>query len=381
MRVAIVGAGLSGLTCALELERSGLEVSIFEARDRIGGRTWTVDDWQYEAGGEWIDSDHSRMIGLISRFGLELEPAPGERGAVWQEEYRPVSNLWREAKAAEELFEELAGSWSGLTLADLIEAAAEGNGLGRWWLTANLRSDEGTDPEEIGLAEWQDFYRQYQEREGGEVSALRVKGGIGQLLAAMAAELKQPARLSSPISAMAIRDGQVTLNTGEIFDAVVLTVPPPCVRRIQFTPELPSLQWQAYGQVGMAPIVKVCTRTAQVTEGNTLWDTPIQQTWNGTRGSTPVQTAYICGREAILASDQFEKSDDRRIHDWINDPWTGGGFSYTPPGFLEYKPLLRQPADRVFFAGEHTADWMGFMEGAIESGERAAAEVLSRLSS
>ena len=65
----VVGAGLAGLVAARELSRRRADVTIFEARDRVGGRVWTLRDGAFpplhaEAGGEFIDADHDALIGL-----------------------------------------------------------------------------------------------------------------------------------------------------------------------------------------------------------------------------------------------------------------------------------------------------------------------------
>ncbi|HSS68165.1 MAG TPA: FAD-dependent oxidoreductase, partial [Nocardioidaceae bacterium] len=77
-RIAIVGAGLAGLSCADLLHRHGIRSTVYEARpDRIGGRCWSSTGWQAgqvaEHGGEFIDTRHTAMRGLAQRFGLELE--------------------------------------------------------------------------------------------------------------------------------------------------------------------------------------------------------------------------------------------------------------------------------------------------------------------
>src|SRR5690242_2861206 len=76
-RVLVAGAGLAGLTAARELARAGLAVTIVDARDRTGGRAWTMREGfasgQYgELGGEFIDEDHREMRRLAREFGLEL---------------------------------------------------------------------------------------------------------------------------------------------------------------------------------------------------------------------------------------------------------------------------------------------------------------------
>src|SRR5437867_3089382 len=77
-RVAVVGAGLAGLTAGYELSRKGWEVTVIEARDRVGGRCRTFRrELRYgqvaEAGGEYIDASHDAVRGYVSDFGLELD--------------------------------------------------------------------------------------------------------------------------------------------------------------------------------------------------------------------------------------------------------------------------------------------------------------------
>ena len=79
MKVAIIGAGFSGLRAAMLLEQQGVSVTVFEARERLGGRCHTVvgeDGSVYEGGGEWIDADHARVLGLLREFGQEPVSRP-----------------------------------------------------------------------------------------------------------------------------------------------------------------------------------------------------------------------------------------------------------------------------------------------------------------
>jgi monoamine oxidase len=70
-----------------------------------------------------------------------------------------------------------------------------------------------------------------------------------------------------------------------------------------------------------------------------------------------------------------------RVVSWERDPWARGGYAVFGPDFdVIDAPLLRRPFGRVFFAGEHTsANWQGFMNGAVESGLRAAADIEGRV--
>jgi monoamine oxidase len=63
---------------------------------------------------------------------------------------------------------------------------------------------------------------------------------------------------------------------------------------------------------------------------------------------------------------------------WHEDPWAGGGWGWSQPGDLEWMfPAMRGPEGRVHFAGEHTSLWIAWMNGALESAERVAAEIVT----
>jgi monoamine oxidase len=126
-----------------------------------------------------------------------------------------------------------------------------------------------------------------------------------------------------------------------------------------------------------------------------MCDGPLQQTWDGSLGGAPVLTAYICGDEAEawtrlgdpvkagvyelsklcpLAAETFERG---WMHNWIADSYAQGAFSHLSPGYvMDHMANIATPEARIHFAGEHTAMWTGFIEGALESAERVALEVL-----
>src|SRR3954469_19059050 len=71
--VVLIGAGPSGLTAATELQRAGLSVAVLEARDRVGGRTWTdtIDGAMLEIGGQWVSPDQTALLALLDDLGLQ----------------------------------------------------------------------------------------------------------------------------------------------------------------------------------------------------------------------------------------------------------------------------------------------------------------------
>jgi monoamine oxidase len=388
LKVGVVGLGLAGIRTAKLLEDAGHEVTGFEAKDRYGGRVWTIADWQYDAGGEWIDGDHKRLIALAAHFKLPLISDDRPRRIFAFGETLDTDTLWGEAVIAESHFHReatrLALSPSERigtepSLADLIKRVAS-DPRAAWWLTATCRSDEGTDPSEIGLWGWLDFYRLYLTRTGGEHSAYRMKGGLGQLTDAMAGELRGPLHLDHVLQAVnEDRNGvELCFDRGSFqFDAAVLTLPPPALCRVAFRPGLPMAQASAFKECQMAPIKKVIQRfesrwwEADGWSGAAYYDGPLQQTWEGGWGEHAILTAYVCGNSAPLPT-----LGQMREHDWAQDPFAGGGFSIMTPGFHLKRHLMKEPVGNVFFGGEHTADWMGFLEGALESAERVASEII-----
>jgi monoamine oxidase len=133
--------------------------------------------------------------------------------------------------------------------------------------------------------------------------------------------------------------------------------------------------------------------------GSMLCDGPLQQTWDGGIGDAPVLTSYVCGEEAArwsqlgdpVAAGLYELSQifptarghfvRGWFHNWLADPFSRGAFSHLAPGYvLEHMSHIAPAEARVFFAGEHTSLWIGFLEGAIESAERVVRELVGSLS-
>src|SRR6476646_445476 len=101
MKIAIVGLGIAGLRTAMLLEKAGFDVSLFEARDRCGGRLHTIDEGGgvvYEAGGEWIDADHYRRRDLLREFRMvPLEPKPWPKKLYQQGKVSTEAHIWNDA--------------------------------------------------------------------------------------------------------------------------------------------------------------------------------------------------------------------------------------------------------------------------------------------
>lgn len=425
MTVGIVGMGIAGLRAAMLLEEQGADVELFEAKGRPGGRLHTVDEGHgvlYEAGGEWIDADHHRCIGLLRDFGL----APALKNREWpgklhfKGEIVNQDQMWDDAmeddlrveSAAKELCSRLCEPpWSNThhpeldarTLDDFLrEHTSSERGL--WYVTNYYRSDEGDEPERVGLLGWLAGYMNYMDREDDLMSAYRVPGGFRSLCEMMLAKLTAERHFGhilrrvdhTPIGISLSFEGKPP----RVFDQVVLALPPPALEHVVFDHPLSAKKRCALEATGMSRTIKIVWQFKDAWWKELNWggslhsDSPVQQTWDGSLGEAPVLTAYICGDQAEAwlhsgdpvkmglyeltkifpqASKLFERG---WFHDWLTDPFARGGFMHLPPGFvLNHMEHLRTPERGLHFAGEHTGLYSGFIEGALESAERVAEEI------
>ncbi len=425
MKVLIVGAGISGLRAAQLLQKHGADVHLYEARDRLGGRLYSqpLNPGFAETGGEWIDSDHHRVISLIEEFGLDpvrSDQWPGR--VVRMGDVTLEDKLWAPAEedaafvheAASRLCEKLGDqpipdeSFQPLDSKPLSAWLDEQctHPLGRWYVETVTRSDEGDDTKRVGLLGWLIGYRHYLNRSPGDMSLYRIPGGSSDLCQRMAAGLATSPHLSRPLASVESKPEGVALwFEGEtaFADKCILTVPPKPLLNIDFPNDFPEAKIEAWRKMGSARAVKVCLRFARAFwqaedgwKGRMIADLPFQQIWDGGQEGAVVLSAYICGDEAewvlrrpdpieTIISALAEVSPAARtefqegwIHDWINDPWAMGAFSSLAPGSVFGSlPHLQTPWEGVHFAGEYTSSWSGFIEGALESAERVVEEVMS----
>lgn len=411
MTIAVVGAGFAGLRTAQLLERLGHDVTVYEARERVGGRAWTVhtgNGW-YEAGGEWIDGDHRRIFALLDELGLSAEESSQRPGLLWFDgEARPEDRPWGDAEAAEARLEDIAlqvlarydsGDFSDdhLTLANALDSLAMGSAA-RWCVEARVRSDEGEDPDRVSLLGWAVGYRHYLERQGGEMSSARFAEGAQAVCEKMAATLAKPVRLGVKVEAV----GQGTVSfQGQTsdFDHVVLALPVKLLGTVLGSSVFSSLDSRKLPILGSARVVKMVaefhSRWWQEAgySGRLMANRLFQQCWDIGRGGLCALGFYICGDGALrvlqaadpvqsvvdslaeiypVARDQFVKG---AVVDWITDPWSQGAFSSLAPGTVHAMARAAEPLGRIHFAGEWASSWGGFYEGALESAERVAVEI------
>jgi monoamine oxidase len=479
--VAVVGAGLAGLTAAWLLAQSGLEVAVLEARDRVGGRTLNHPlgaGRVIEVGGQWVGPlpgepatasvpiqavyrpqarvyslarqlgigtfktynrgdyvDYSRVTGLTrysSSSRIPTDPGTANAGQALYELNRmaaqvPVQAPYTAADAAQ---------WDGQTVEtwmreNLVPAGQPPDSSTNSLVNLAIEAVFAAEPRDISL-----LHALFYIASAGTLDNLvdtangaqdsRFIGGSQSISIALAARLGQRVRLRSPVRGVVHRAGRVHA-VGEGFDVqarkLVIAMPPTLAGRLLYEPTLAALSGdgglrdQLTQRIPQGSTIKVqCVYErafwrAQGLAGQATSDTgPVKITFDNTPypddgspdASPGVLVGFIEGADgrawgtrtrqeryqAVLGS--FARyfgeqalaplGGERGYVEmlWSAEQFTGGCYGgIFPPGvWLSYGPALRQPIGDVHWSGTETATiWNGYMDGAVQSGERVAQEI------
>jgi len=377
-RVAVVGAGLAGLATAEALLRAGHDVTVFEARDRVGGRVWsrTLDNGAIvEMGAEFILPGNTVVEETARRLGLGLWEKGMAYGRREPRGAEPVSE--DELRAAAALIErELDVNVSAAALLDRLDlrAAVRDAIRARVEISTAVPADQVGADELAGVAAFSD------------TPSRGVAGGNQSLARALAAPLGDRVRLGHAVTEIVWQWESAQVD-GLVVDAVVLAVPAPAVTAIAFAPELPARLRGALAAVRYGHAAKLFVPLRERPPASAVLSVPERYwTWTARAGEDvqPVVHAFAGSQPAL---DRLRVSDGpdtwlaslaRLRPDLPLEPdgcrfstWPGGAYSVHPPGGGD--PALAERHGPFVFAGEHTAGpYAGLMEGALRSGMRAA---------
>jgi monoamine oxidase len=423
---------LAGLAAAFELKRRGAVVTVFEARDRTGGRVLTIREGfvkgqQAEAGGDFIDEDQDEICRLSRSLGLTLvpilrsgfaflqSPSGGKQRKVlrgdpiWTKLVETLCPLIQGYRWSEDRWDGAVAKHLGsLSVADWMKQTPLDSAISG--MLVGLRGFFLADPADLSLLS---LVEQMASGTPGKRRMYRIMGGNDRLPVALAAKLGDCVRLRHEVLALSQGTERVLLTVRTASgderqvpgDYVILAIPATKVRSLEFDPPLPPQQRSAITKLRYGPVTKTLLqfdRRFWRGRGRPLaygTDLPTGAVWDGNeeQGGRPGILCLMAGGSAsadtqdLLARGGAQSLAQRldwlgaspatllAIHtvSWEQDPWAGGGYAVFGP---QYDPALRQwlarPHGRVLFAGEHTSlRWQGYMNGAIESGLRAAAEV------
>jgi monoamine oxidase len=432
-KVAIVGAGIAGLTAALTLRDAGIHATVYEASDRIGGRMHTSrDGWadgqHVELGGEFVDSDHTTIRGLAKRYDLALrdldalEPR-GSRDAVriagaavsdgdLRAAFVPVAQaLRRDVRAADS--PQARRRLDHTSVHDWIAAHVRDDRLAAL-LDIAFTEEYGADTQDLSALNivWDlvrrqpgDGFRLFASDERYVLAA-----GSQALPAAIARHVG--VRLDRRVTGVAQHGRRVILgfDRGEVSaDHVILALPFAVLRDLDLADAgFDARKRRAIDQLGRGRNTKVALQfdgrpwDGGAGNGTVYTDAPFTTSWDSTRGqrgSAAVLTTFSGGsRAAALARDerrvpatlaQLEQVFPRISARYnghavtsapFEDPNLRCSYSYVGVGqFTTIHGYERVAQGRVHFAGEHCSlEYQGFMEGAAREGIRAAREVLAQ---
>lgn len=431
--VTIVGAGLAGLAAGYELARRGVNVSILEARDRVGGRVWTLYDWEYgqyaDAGGEFVDSNHRHVIRYARKMGIPLltqrskwffhpqnDLVTPQSEHAWIDFWRSLHELSPKIRSARKPWQ-VAQALRELDDVNLLEWAKRQGTLSelRHWITLYCRNMEAAEPEETSVLGAIAEERLYQNGLSVLEESAKLDGGSQRLAKCLAERVETMGgqlRLKAVVEEVRHDSGGVQVyyrqenQTHSIrCEQVIFAVPNTLLQQIQITPALSPEKREAVRQTPYGHVVKNLLQFRQrfwrkqgLKTGfrqdsiSAIWDLTDAQ-----EGEAGILCFWVGGKPAVewakvVEAERIERCLQAiegvfpgcrelfvKAHSivWEKEQFTRSAYSFYSVGSLtRIFPLLAVPEGKLHFAGEHTSPFIGYMEGALESGVRVVREIL-----
>jgi monoamine oxidase len=438
-KVAIVGAGISGLSAAYHLRRRRIAATIFEGDKRVGGRIKSARIFgngtlNTEIGAEFIDTLHADMFYFARLLDLETslmdmeQDTMGIRDAFFIEgRHYSLAEVVQELSAALPKIQEdqeqsegkKAADWDNMPMAQYID----GLPVSAWvkkMLHAAYLGENGLETGEqsalnlLSIFEIQDnqFYPF-----GSSDERFKVPGGNEKIPLGLAGLLKEQIKYEHKfISLVENRNGSIMLtfsvngsHYSETFDYVIMTLPFTVLRETELKMNLPKKKKQVIQELGYGTNAKLILETKErswrtagyrgylfnerIPNG---WDSTQMQQENKGMGTFTVYFGGERGKNAAKGTEQQQLdyilpaldgafpgtkaalTGKMELAHWPGNPMIKGSYSCFKPGqALPFEGLAFQPVRHLFFAGEHTSvEYWGFMNGGAESGKKAAQELL-----
>jgi monoamine oxidase len=405
--IVVIGAGTAGIAAARRIQAANRKVIVVEADARLGGRCWTDSaafDVPFDRGARWLHNPETNpMIKLARSTGLDISAAPlaqkiriGRRNARAGETEDFLAALVRANRAIDDASRK----------ADVACASVLPKDLGDWAGTVEFvlgANGTGKDLPEVSVVD--------KARAQDRTAAIGCRQGLGALIAKLGEQV--PVALSTPASQISWGNRDVTVETpaGKIAaHAAIVTVSSNVLvsGNIKFTPELPKRQLEAAARLSLGSYDRIALQLSGNPLGLARDEAVIEQS-NSTR--TALLSANIAGSSLCLIdvggsfgrdlSSQGEKAMVAFAQEWLaklfgNDPavtvktssvtrwnaspFTLGAMSVAAPGGQPARKILTEPTGNLFLAGEATHETLwGTVDGAWESGERAAEAALKKI--
>jgi monoamine oxidase len=405
--IVVVGAGAAGIAATRRIQAANRKVIVVEADARLGGRCWTDSnafDVPFDRGARWLHNpDTNPMVKLARAAGLDISAAPlgqkiriGQRYARAGETEEFLAALVRTNRAIDE------ASRKG----DVACASVLPKELGDWTGAAEFllgANGTGKDLRDVSVID--------KSRAQDRNAAIGCRQGIGALVVKLGDQV--PAALSTPVNQIIWNNREVAVETpaGRIAArAVIVTVSSNVLSagNIKFTPELPKRQLDAAAKLSLGSYDRIALQLPGNPFGLGRDEAVVEQS-KSTRTallSANVAGSSLClidvggsfgrdltgqGEKAMIAfaidwlkglfgSDIAASVKQSSVTRWNASPLTLGAMSVAVPGGQGSRKILTEPLGNLFLAGEATHETLwGTVDGAWESGERAAEAALKKI--
>jgi len=423
--VVVIGAGFAGLIAARELGRAGLGVLVLEARDRVGGRTWTDRRLGHdlELGGTWVHWVQPHTWAEMTRYGRQITTSPAAGQAYWLgaggalrtgtlDEFMALIAAGQQAivddvraaiprgidPAAGQIGEldalSIADRLDGLGLDEEARVANEAVWVGH----VNARLDQ------VGLSSalrWTAAAGGHWQLMHEASATYRVVGGMSGFTRAIAADVAGQIRLGTTVRRVAQTADRAVVTCADGAQArarrVISTLPVNAIAGVEWEPGLPGAWQRANAETVASQGVKIWVRASGrvprfVAYASQRHPISVLKTEFADDDATVLVgfgpdhtqldvTSVAAVQGAVDAMRPGLKVLDVAAHDWMKDPLSRTTWMTHRPGQLTRDLAgLQQPAGVVHFASSDNASlWGGFIDGAIESGLREARRVAAEL--
>jgi monoamine oxidase len=400
----IVGAGVAGLAAAVDLEKAGLRLAIFEARHRIGGRILTYRDplapLPIELGAEFVHGRPPEILDLAKNIPVPLCDVrwnPVERRAgQWQ------THGDLESESEPLLNEAMRYRGPDMTWAQFV-AQSKATASQKDSATRFVEGFNAARADRISLLSIQQDTRAAQEID--DEHQFRIPSGYDRIPRFLASQIHAQVRLGTPVHQISWTEGRVEINGDLTARAALITLPVGVLQAGSVVFDPVPAPVQAALDIEAGHVFRVVLRLEEASwekipelanAGFLFTDLePFPTWWTTLPMRTPLITAWcagphvdglpgsreqiaqeaITGLQGLLGEDIESHVKAWHMHDWRDDPWSRCAYSYARAGRLGAREELAAPAgNTLFFAGEaaETEGHSGTVHGAIRSGRKAA---------
>jgi len=425
--VIIIGAGAAGLMASKELSKSGLKVIVLEAKERIGGRVYTIDDPDsepVEGGAEFVHGKLPVTLSLVKEAGLELIPVSGD---AWQFKEGTLTKVESFIEGWPLLIQKLKELKSDMSIKEFLDIHFSDSAHQdiKDSITAFVEGYDAADPADASTVSLREEWLQENDSE-----QFRIKGGYGKLLhylESSSVKYKTEFHFNSPVKDIQWNMEEVNVRTAndQLYRAkkVLITVPIGVLAgneirsSINFKPQI-SDYIDAAKEIGFGAVIKIVFQfksafwenihskdnNSPLKDMGFLFSKAAVPTWwTQHPKESNILTGWLAGPKSkkysnakdeeiielaidslseILSLDKRiinEQMKSAKIFNWNKDPFTQGGYGYAKLKTKEAKVILNTPIqDTVYFAGEglYQGTETGTVEAALATGFNAAQKII-----